>query len=102
MSDIHATIRKFERFLSSHGSYYNNCTEVRPDTKGALPDEITNYNNTKHIVDKNDLKEIAKITYYPDIEKIEIKENPEILGTVRFDFEKETIREFYHKSRGKK
>ena len=36
-----AETRRFERFLMSiSGKYHNNCTEVRPDTKGASYDEV--------------------------------------------------------------
>ena len=81
MSDIHATIRKFERFLSSHGSYYNNCTEVRPDTKGALPDEITNYPVRQSVIEKDKIIELGCFI-----------DNPE----------KKTVKYFRYKSRGKK
>ncbi len=38
MSERSRIIRKFERFLSGQNGYYNNVTEIRPDT-GAVLDE---------------------------------------------------------------
>jgi hypothetical protein len=81
MPEIGAIIRRFERFLNNHGSYYSNCTEVRPDTKGALPEEITNYPVQRLDVNNEDVIPIAKI---------------------RYNFEKKTEKVFTYKSRGRK
>jgi hypothetical protein len=74
-------IRKFERFLSNHGAYYNNNTEVRTDTKGALSDEITNYPQRRTIVNDEEVIPIAAIRYNSD---------------------KKTQKIFSYKSRGRK
>jgi hypothetical protein len=84
MPDTHAIIRSFERFLSSHGGYYNNCTEVRQDTKGALMDEVrndTSYRKNNQHVNLEDAMPIAHIKY---------------------DFKNQTEKIFKYKSRGRK
>lgn len=84
MVDTHAVIRRFERFLSGFGGYYSNITEVRPDTKGALMDEIRNdpsYGRDRQQVNLDDAIPIAHIKY---------------------DFKNQTEKIFRYKSRGKK
>jgi len=76
---IHSIIRKHERFMMSiSGNYHNNCTEVRPDTKGASADEITNYPQ-RNSIDEDD-----------------------VIGIGRFFYRNETEKFFRYKSRGRK
>lgn len=85
MGEINSAIRRFERFLSNHGGYYNNCTEVRSDTKGALSDEIQMSENRRRY------------------QKVAVNENETIpIGIFLYDFDKKTEKFFRYKSRGKK
>ena len=67
---IHSIIRQHERFMMGiSGNYYNNCTEVRPDTKGALSSEITNYPQRRNFIDNDDATEIGRFFYRNETEK---------------------------------
>lgn len=99
MAGIFKMNRRMENFLG-----YNPANEIRPDTVGALSDEIryseeirSHYIKEKKrsILSEENSKCIG--AYYTDKKTGEIKifrcksRGIEILGTVKFDFEKETI-----------
>ena len=70
--------------MSSCGSYYSNITEVRPDTKGALMDEImsdSSYGRSHQPINLDEATPIAAIIY---------------------DFKNQTEKSFIYRSRGKK
>lgn len=87
MPDIHAMHRKMERFLG-----YNPDNEIRPDTVGALDSEVQEsewrMRNRQGVINYDKIKDKS--------------ENPQFLGICRVNFEKQIIKEFYYKHRGRK
>ncbi|NCN87200.1 hypothetical protein GW932_05180 [archaeon] len=101
MSETNRIIRKFERSFLGNG--YNNCTEIRPDTKGALFSEVQESerrNKQYQLTEDLEGQEIGMIIYgkngKPDKffrykSRGKAGPSPEILGTVKVNYDKNTI-----------